>query len=204
MASEAKIGLLLGLVIIFIVAFVINGLPRFGRASQSDDLTTVVDDGPDGIRPGVPSEVFRPGRIPDPSHEDGERYRDLIPRTTPPGELVDNLVPDAPGRANSPGAPSQAEPARPAWPKIHVVRKGENLADIAKIYYGPKEGNRRANVKRIFESNRNLLESPDKIFPGQRLVIPSLWASGRDRETIEQIFPEPMFERVASIGRRHF
>ena len=51
MASEAKIGLLLGLVIIFTVAFVINGLPRFGKAGQSDDFTGFVDDSPAGIGP---------------------------------------------------------------------------------------------------------------------------------------------------------
>ncbi|MEA3225837.1 MAG: LysM peptidoglycan-binding domain-containing protein, partial [Planctomycetota bacterium] len=95
------------------------------------------------------------------------------------------------------------EPVQPAWPKVHVVRKGDSLADIAKRYYGPKEGNRRANVLRIFESNRRLLKSPDKIYPGQKLVIPSLWASGLDQRTIESIFPDSMFERVESIGRRH-
>ncbi len=71
------------------------------------------------------------------------------------------------------------------------------------MYYGAREGNRRANVRRIFESNRNQLESPDKIFPGQKLVIPSLWALGLDTETIERIFPASMFERVESVGRRH-
>ena len=35
MTSDAKIGLLLGLVFIFIIAFVINGLPRFRRAVSS-------------------------------------------------------------------------------------------------------------------------------------------------------------------------
>ena len=40
MTSDAKIGLLLGLVFIFIIAFVINGLPRFRRAVSSNELTT--------------------------------------------------------------------------------------------------------------------------------------------------------------------
>jgi nucleoid-associated protein YgaU len=37
MTSDAKIGLLLGLVFIFIIAFVINGLPRFRSAINSDE-----------------------------------------------------------------------------------------------------------------------------------------------------------------------
>lgn len=40
MTSDAKIGLLLGLVFIFIIAFVINGLPRFRGATNGSELTT--------------------------------------------------------------------------------------------------------------------------------------------------------------------
>ena len=40
MTSDAKIGLLLGLVFIFIIAFVINGLPRFRQAANGNELTT--------------------------------------------------------------------------------------------------------------------------------------------------------------------
>jgi len=213
MPSEAKTGLLLGLAIIFVVAFVINGLPRFGNTNQSDDLATVMDGNPPGIRPGVPPGILGPGRTPDPvgdetapGPKDNERSRDSLAGTISPDELANYLWPDAPDRTNDPGAPGevmQAEPVRPAWPKVHVVRKGENLGGIAKIYYGPEEGNRKANVMRIFESNRSLLESPDKIFPGQKLVIPSLWVSGLDTEKTERIFPDSMFERVESIGRRH-
>ena len=213
MASEAKIGLLLGLAIIFVVAFVINGLPRFGYTNQSDNLETVMDGNPPGIGPGVPPGILGPGRTHDPvgdetaaGPEDNERSRDSLGVTISPDELANHLGPDAPERTNDPGAPGevmQAEPVRPAWPKVHVVRKGENLGGIAKIYYGPEEGNRKANVMRIFESNRSLLESPDKIFPGQKLVIPSLWVSGLDTDKIERIFPDSMFETVESIGRRH-
>jgi nucleoid-associated protein YgaU len=40
MTSDAKIGLLLGLVFIFIIAFIINGLPSFHRDKDSNELTT--------------------------------------------------------------------------------------------------------------------------------------------------------------------
>jgi len=36
MTSDAKIGLLLGLVFIFVIAFIINGLPNFGNHSQAE------------------------------------------------------------------------------------------------------------------------------------------------------------------------
>lgn len=40
MTSDAKIGLLLGLVFIFIIAFVINGLPSFHKSTGDNELTT--------------------------------------------------------------------------------------------------------------------------------------------------------------------
>ncbi len=40
MTSDAKIGLLLGLVFIFIIAFLINGLPNFHNTRNNNGLTT--------------------------------------------------------------------------------------------------------------------------------------------------------------------
>lgn len=39
MTSEAKIGLLLGLVVIFIIALVVNGLPSFHKDDSTNELT---------------------------------------------------------------------------------------------------------------------------------------------------------------------
>lgn len=192
MSSEAKIGLLIGLVIVFVIAFVLNGLSRFGDARESEPQPKLVDDNPPGILPEMPPEVFPPAQVTrrpakeTPPAEDGQRYRVQLPGTTSP-DKTDNSV----------------EPVKQAWPKVHVVRKGDNLADIAKRYYGPKEGNRIASVQRIFEANHKALKSPDEIYPGQKLIIPSLWASEPGRNGTDSIFPESMFEKVESIGRRH-
>ena len=200
MASNAKIGLLLGLVVIFVIVFVINGLSDFG-----DSPPIVVID-PTGIKPSIPPEAF-PSRIVPERHpeetsppEDKERFRDQQPvHRTPYG-----------GDTSPDETDNNTEPVEQTWPKIHIVCKGDNLADVAKKFYGPKEGNRRANVKRIFEANSKALESPDKIYPGQKLIIPPLWASASDnpqdtlrRNSVESIFPDSMFEVVDSIGRRH-
>ena len=40
MTSDAKIGLLLGLVFIFVIAFIINGLPGLHQKDDSNKLTT--------------------------------------------------------------------------------------------------------------------------------------------------------------------
>ena len=51
----------------------------------------------------------------------------------------------------------------------HTVASGESLSKIAKHYYkDPMKYNA------IFEANRNILNNPDVIHPGQELVIPNL------------------------------
>jgi len=176
MASNAKIGLLFGLVVIFAIVFLLNGLLSFDGAGDSNDLSKIVIIDPTGIKPEISPEVFPPGRIPE----------------RPPEEIL------------PPSEDKNVEPVESTLPGVYyVVCKGDNLADVAKKFYGPEEGNRRANIKRIFEANRKLLDSPDKIYPGQNLIIPPLWASDPEKNRIESIFTESMFEVVDSIGRRH-
>ncbi len=51
----------------------------------------------------------------------------------------------------------------------HTVESGESLSKIAKHYYGNA-----MKYNAIFEANRNILNNPDMIHPGQELVIPNL------------------------------
>jgi nucleoid-associated protein YgaU len=51
----------------------------------------------------------------------------------------------------------------------HEVKSGESLSKIAKHYYGDP-----MKYQRIFEANRDILNNPDLIHPGQNLVIPNL------------------------------
>ena len=43
MTSDAKVGLLLGLFFIFVIAFIINGLPRFRSDTNNNELTTMAN-----------------------------------------------------------------------------------------------------------------------------------------------------------------
>ena len=53
-------------------------------------------------------------------------------------------------------------------PKIYEVKSGDSLSKIAKRHYG------NANAwNKIFEANKDILNDPDKIFPGQKLKIPA-------------------------------
>jgi nucleoid-associated protein YgaU len=51
----------------------------------------------------------------------------------------------------------------------HTVQSGETLFRIARQYYG--DG---THYMKIFEANKNWLEDPDHIEPGQELLIPDL------------------------------
>ena len=48
----------------------------------------------------------------------------------------------------------------------YTVEKGDNLSTIAKQFYG------RQDWKRIYDANRDQLDDPDRIKPGQVLKIP--------------------------------
>ena len=50
--------------------------------------------------------------------------------------------------------------------RTYTVEKGDNLSTIAKQFYG------RQDWKRIYDANRDQLDNPDRIKPGQVLKIP--------------------------------
>jgi nucleoid-associated protein YgaU len=68
------------------------------------------------------------------------------------------------------GSSSTAEVIPPPEPEFatRTVARGDSLSKIAKEVYG------KASLwPRIFEANRDILDDPDKIYPGQVLKIPA-------------------------------
>ena len=70
---------------------------------------------------------------------------------------------------NTDGLTIESKPA--AEPVFYTVKTGDNLWKIAEAQYGKGQG---AKNNLIFEANKPMLTSPDKIYPGQVLRIPSL------------------------------
>ena len=66
----------------------------------------------------------------------------------------------------NPPAPAAAEPA-PAPERTYTVQEGDTLSAIAERFYGSA-----GEYPRIFEANRDQLDNPDVIYPGQTLRIP--------------------------------
>jgi len=79
--------------------------------------------------------------------------------------------PVAPQAEAAPAAETPAEPeAEPAAEgRTYTVESGDSLWKIAEAMYGSG-----AKYTHIFEANRDILDDPDRIFPGQVLKIPDL------------------------------
>jgi nucleoid-associated protein YgaU len=76
---------------------------------------------------------------------------------------------DAAGRAGFGQVRSSVSPTEDAVGHQHyTVQKGDTLSHIAKHHYG-----RASQWTRIFEANRDQLDDPDRIYPGQVLKIPA-------------------------------
>ena len=176
MNANIKIGVLAGLLAIFVLAFVLRGL-----SSSSEQFTTHeiqdhrslkpaarrIADLPLSINPRAASPS-RQTYYTESGHVDAG---DSKVASSPPG------VPVPQGTAVS--LPTEGPSAQTV---TYTVRPGDNLALIAKRLYGLTQGNRMRVVKALFSANRHSLMTADKLRTGQTLVIPRLLqaASGSD------------------------
>jgi nucleoid-associated protein YgaU len=104
-----------------------------------------------------------------PSDQAKNKVWDLIKSSNP--QFASDLVADIKVQAPAGGAVS-AGPGGPATAasggqKTYTVKAGDSLSKIAKEHYGES-----SKYMQIFEANKNILKDPDKIQPGQVLVIP--------------------------------
>jgi nucleoid-associated protein YgaU len=225
MTADAKVGLLLGLVLIAIIAFAINGWPDFiPSAKDTPVVETAVTTQTSGALVIEPAVVDVARNL--------QEKRTSVRYVTPPSEVIpldeyaggSSQAPVAREQTASSDTASSASPAETAKeaaqpdtkvavvdsktqqsdvqkmeqvqkpnrqevaaaPKTiaganHVVEEGDSLAYIAKKYYGPEEGNKRATIQMLYEANKNVLESPDKIQVGDQLVIPKVASAATEQ-----------------------
>ena len=76
-------------------------------------------------------------------------------------------TPVSPGPAPEPAPETAAPPEAGAGLNTYTVQSGDTLWKVAEEALG--DGSRHGE---IFEANRDILESPDHILPGQELKIP--------------------------------
>jgi nucleoid-associated protein YgaU len=220
MTSDAKVGLLLGLIFIFVIAFIINGWPGSKQTDDSNHLTqqmvgtqytqnalgaaerraqrTIYDSRPLVVRtqPEMPEQI----------EESAPRFVMTLPGN--PEHTVTQQAPPAPvvliPQQEAIQPTTRITPRRPG-PRTYTVQDGDNLSKIALKVYGPEEGNRLVNIDRIYKANALTLNSPDEVRVGDRLVIPPLpeqtTTTPAPTTTIGDVLPADQFERVEAVGR---
>lgn len=226
MTRDAKIGLLLGLAFIFVIAFIVNGLPslRGDKNKDSNELTAGMATLPNrqagiGARERKVLNPTTTVEAPDWSvtnalmEEQGIRfttplpYRPLADASKNPSNLQESVkigpVAKKVVEEKIPAVVRRPEPVKPALPKVYVVEEGDNLSTIALKFYGPEAGNTRAVIAALFKANGNLLKSPDDIYLGQKLIVPALSSLTVQTEKSKVSLASSIFEKVKSIGREH-
>lgn len=195
MTADAKVGLLLGLVFIVIIAFLINGLPNFLNDVSAESPQTAIADftGKSVIIAPAHSEAIRtskairtieesvPLRLVRPPKEDRFRQADVA-----------KVIGRVPGvRASAAGATQRS----------YSVRSGDNLGVIAIKVYGAEKGNKKVAVDGIFAANRGTLSSPDRLVVGQKLIIPAISAAGVAKSEIKVIPAAGIFDKIRDAFR---
>jgi len=212
MTRDAKIGLLLGLVFIFIIAFVINGLPSFSGQKNNNELTTNMV----GLRNNPPAigakerKIINPVPIvqleqyPPAASGDDVRFGIALPGSRAAADKIDQSGPTA---AAPPAAEEnrsiEKETSKTSLPRTYTVSEGDSLAAIAKKFYGAEDGVKKVNVALIFQANRKVLKSPDEIYVGQELIIPPLPRPASGKNKSASVFSGSEFAEVESIGKKH-
>ena len=71
-------------------------------------------------------------------------------------------------KVNADGLTAPEEPPEEvAKDEVYEIKSGDTLGAIAKQFYG-----KASQYMRIFEANRDIIDDPNKIYPGQKIRIP--------------------------------
>lgn len=77
-------------------------------------------------------------------------------------------APASPDFGNVRGSVASTEAAAPGTQQTYTVASGDTLSHIARHFYG-----KASRWQAIFDANRDQLDDPDRIRPGQILKIPA-------------------------------
>ena len=194
MTADAKIGLLLGLVFIVIIAFLINGLPNFFKSEEKNEQLAF----------DVPTPPVTPNvRIPSAFNNNNTAYANGSLRSSTPSTEVESTPIPPIASDDKPDIPAEAV-TLVSNGRTYTVKSGDSLAAIAKKHYGVETGNRMAVIKEIAKANN--LELEDIIGIGDVLKMPSL-SNGNEKPKKDSATPATMIARnvkkVTNIFKRN-
>jgi LysM repeat protein len=189
MTSDTKIGLLLGLIFIFVIAFLINGLPSLKASAHGNELTYNMVNY-QSETPHLGNKEREVGYSMETRGRSPKRATGALPYDSSLPSIGDNpaevrfsmpLPTYGPELSNSVGEvlimnqPSGGDRSRKnpqAVPEFYTVISGDNLAKIAQKLYGYTVGNKLATIDTLFAANSTALTSRDKVPAGIKLRIP--------------------------------
>lgn len=192
MTADAKVGLLLGLVFIVLIAFLINGLPGF--LNPPSKLNVMPEDQKPNTNITIQAEkvvqaMTPPSTVRDSAPPKEERAtvplqadKPVVQESAPQPKQTETVVPVPAGDADKAATPKPAEiktveqqPVKPPSElRTYVVQPGDNLSKIAVAMYGSELGNKLTTVQALYEANKDKMKTASDILPGKKLVVPDL------------------------------
>jgi nucleoid-associated protein YgaU len=178
---------MLGLVFIFIIAFLINGLPNLRGDRNNNELTAnmvSLQNEPPGLaaKERKARTVFNrvePVKKPplkvqiSPTDKQSLRFETALPGSTSAANRTDKTIeikrtsaPVLSGPITTPKRVSKT--VKSALPKIYIVREGDSLWRIAAEWLG--DGSRYSEIAKL---NAGILEDEDSLVVGMRLKMPA-------------------------------
>jgi nucleoid-associated protein YgaU len=208
MTTDAKIGLLLALIFVVAITFVINGLPDFlNKNKQAVDTVGYVSHynqqqpalvGPSrNIAPALSHKpvitVITETPKVDLNSPAETRYQALMPAAQDAVKTTQSADVNTVQKELVEIKTAENKTTEQQSPVVYVVCSGDSLAEIAKKMYGPENGKKLASIEKIYNANKDKLESIDQIQVGQKLVIPPL------ENKTNALLKTGLFEKVSKI-----
>jgi nucleoid-associated protein YgaU len=210
MTADAKVGLLLGLVFIVLIAFLINGLPGFlnppsklnvSPQDPTKDSLVLTSQAEKAVKAMEPPSTPRVSEIPKENRADVTIKNDKpeIKEPVPAPKPADPQPKDPAVSTVKPEVATAVEPkpAKPvAEPRTYVVQPGDNFSKISVAMYGSELGNKLATVQALMDANKDQIKPGGAILPGKKLVVPDL-ASPAETSTSTESTPAKAADKPA-------
>lgn len=185
MGRETKLGLLVGLAFIVLFGLILSvrgGTEPVKHAAlptgESRGHVTMVRSILMDVDPFVEQGVLEVGDS-EPAAAEAQGPEEPMPapesvQTVETPERITNEYGTVAAVLERNSAPAEPTEASPPALRTYKVRTNDTLIRIARRFYG--SGSERL-WRRIYEANKQVLADPDRLAPGQELVIPGLCAS---------------------------
>lgn len=182
MQKDMKIGLLIGLGLVAALMIYIGTRPYLtprGRLLRQNNLPdeprqeTIINSVAAEKITKVPQQPISSQPIAEQPQQ--VRFKQFIPQPLPDEntELIHQEIQHARTSSQPPAEEINKSAAQKISEKgyqtkrFYIVRQGDTLTKISKMYYGSAN-----DWSRIYQANRSTLDSPDKIKAGMKLIIP--------------------------------